>query len=105
MQSTKFVSARRRNQHASRVRSPGRRLRFRVNLDAFRGELFPFSSPAADSTVRSLRATKIRLLLFFVAEKTTLTDDLRHLRWHHFIPGLIAAGDALEHITRKARQI
>src|SRR6266487_6037752 len=55
--------------------------------------------------VPSLRATKIRLLLFFVAEKATLPDHLRHLRWHHFIPALVAAGDAFEHVTRKDRQI
>src|SRR5207248_8386677 len=51
------------------------------------------------------RATKIRLLLFFVAEKAPLPDHLRHLGWHHFIPALVAAGDALEHVTRKDRQI
>src|SRR6266403_3470429 len=46
-----------------------------------------------------------RLLLLRVAEKATLADDLCHLRWHHFIPALVPAGDALEHVTRKDRQI
>src|SRR5436853_6474825 len=45
------------------------------------------------------------LLLFCIAEKATLADDLGHLRWDHFIPALVAAGDALEHVTRKDRQI
>src|SRR5207249_2295500 len=45
------------------------------------------------------------LLLSFVAEKATLADEFRHLRWHHFVPALVAAGDALEHVTRKDRQI
>src|SRR4030095_10049923 len=51
------------------------------------------------------RPIKIRLLPFCVAEKGTLANDLRHLGWHHFIPALVAAGDALEHVTRKDRQI
>src|SRR6266478_6010848 len=59
----------------------------------------------AEFYLSSLRATKIRLLLLFVAEKATLPDHLRHLGWHHFIPALVAAGDALEHVTRKDRQI
>src|SRR6266567_2771278 len=59
----------------------------------------------AEFCVRSLRATKIRLLLFCVAEKAALADHLRHLGWHHLIPALVAAGDALEHVTRKDRQI
>ena len=50
-------------------------------------------------------ATKSGLLILFVAEKAALADDLRYLRWHHFIPALIAARDALEHVTRKDRQI
>src|SRR5213080_557881 len=45
------------------------------------------------------------LLLFCIAEKATLADHLRHLRWHHFIPALVATGDALEHVTRKDRQV
>src|SRR5438045_9414920 len=52
-----------------------------------------------------LLGTRGRLLLFRVAEKATLADYLGHLRGHHFIPALIAAGDALEHVTRKDRQI
>src|SRR5438477_8120171 len=59
----------------------------------------------AEFYLSSVRASKIRLLRFFVAEKATLADDLRHLGWHHFIPALVAAGDALEHVTRKDRQI
>ena len=43
--------------------------------------------------------------MFLVAEKATLADDLGHLRWHHLVPALVAAGDALEHVTRKDRQI
>src|SRR5438552_17886530 len=46
-----------------------------------------------------------RLLLLGVAEKTALSDDRSHLRWHHFIPALVPARDALEHVTRKDRQI
>src|SRR3977135_2448697 len=59
----------------------------------------------SNDSARASRPTKTRLLFLFVIEKTTLADDLRHLRWHHFIPALVAAGDALEHITRKDRQI
>src|SRR6266404_9952000 len=44
-------------------------------------------------------------LLLRVAEKATLADDLCYLRWHHFIPALVPARDALEHVTRKDRQI
>src|SRR6266699_2837244 len=59
----------------------------------------------AEFYLSSVRTTKIRLPLFCVAEKATLADHLCHLGWHHFIPALVAAGDALEHITRKDRQI
>src|SRR6266566_8551358 len=52
-----------------------------------------------------LLGTRGRLLLFRVAEKATLADYLGHLRGHHFIPALVAAGDALEHVARKDRQI
>src|SRR5438132_1908241 len=46
-----------------------------------------------------------RSLLLRIAEKTALSDDRSHLRWHHFIPALVPARDALEHVTRKDRQI
>src|SRR5437762_2956343 len=46
-----------------------------------------------------------RLLLLCVAEKATLADQLRHLGRHHFIPALVPARDAFEHVTRKDRQI
>src|SRR6266446_1457125 len=46
-----------------------------------------------------------RLLLLGVAEKTALSNDRSYLRWHHFVPDLVAGGDALEHVTRKDRQI
>src|SRR5436853_7082006 len=46
-----------------------------------------------------------RLLLLGVAEKTALSNDRGYLRWHHFIPALVPARDALEHVTRKDRQI
>jgi hypothetical protein len=52
-----------------------------------------------------LASDQNQLRLFRVAEKATLADDLRHLGWHHFIPALVAAGDALELVTRKVRQI
>jgi hypothetical protein len=52
-----------------------------------------------------LASDQNQLRLFRVAEKATLADDLRHLGWHHFIPAFVAAGDALEHVTRKNRQI
>ena len=45
------------------------------------------------------------LLLFCIAEKATLADDLRHLHRHHFIPALVATGDALERVTGKDRQV
>ena len=50
---------------------------------------------------KSARASsdQVRLLLLFVTEKTTLADNLRHLRWHHFSPASVAAGDALEDVT------
>src|SRR6266481_2243181 len=59
----------------------------------------------AEFYLSSVRATKIRSLLLFVAKKATLADHLCHLGWHHFIPALVAAGDALEDVTRKDRQI
>src|ERR1700730_7170250 len=59
----------------------------------------------SNDSARASRPTKTRLLFLLVTEKTTLADDLRHLRWHHFIPALVAAGDALEHVTGKDRQI
>src|SRR5713101_4874014 len=46
-----------------------------------------------------------RLLLLRVAKKATLSNDRSYLRWHHFIPALVPARDALEHVTRKDRQI
>src|SRR5213595_40616 len=46
-----------------------------------------------------------RLLLLRVAEKTALSNDRSYLGWHHFIPALVPARDALEHVTRKDRQI
>src|SRR5438067_13466830 len=46
-----------------------------------------------------------RLLFLGVAEKTALSDDRSYLRWHHFVPALVPARDALEHVTRKDRQI
>src|SRR5437870_2016780 len=55
--------------------------------------------------LRTAKRSVIRLPPFCVAEKATLADDLGHLRWHHLIPGLVAAGDALEHVPRKNRQI
>src|SRR5438876_12191130 len=46
-----------------------------------------------------------RLLLLGVAEKTALSNNRSYLRWHHFVPALVPARDALEHVTRKDRQI
>src|SRR5882757_5125145 len=54
----------------------------------------------------SLCATdQVRLRLLFVVEETTLADDLSHLGRDHFIPALVPAGDPLEHVPRKDRQI
>src|SRR6266478_5210561 len=47
----------------------------------------------------------MRLLLLCVAEKTALSDDRSYLRWHHFVPALVPARDALEHVAGKDRQI
>src|SRR6267143_5969864 len=49
--------------------------------------------------------TGLALLLLFVAEKAALADELRHLRWYHFIPAFVPTGDALEHVPGKDRQI
>src|SRR5260370_30692169 len=51
------------------------------------------------------RPTKSGLLILFLEKKPPLANDPRHLGWHHFIPALVAAGDALEDVTRKDRQI
>ena len=47
----------------------------------------------------------MKSFLLCVTEKAALSDDPSYLRWHHFIPALVPAGDALEHVTRKDRQI
>src|SRR6266566_3422561 len=97
-------------QHARRVCSP----EFAADTAASTADIrvhheqdvFRRSDVSVSSFLPSRVASdKIRLLLLFVAEKATLADDLRHLWWHHFIPALVAAGDALEHVTRKDRQI
>src|SRR5438105_15199608 len=60
----------------------------------------------ASTKTRDARTRRAGTALpFFVAEEAALADDLRHLRWHHFIPALVPAGDALEHVPGKDRQI
>ena len=55
--------------------------------------------------LRKAKRCVISLLLLFVAEKAALADHLRYLRWDHFLPALVPAGDALEHVPGKDRQI
>src|SRR5215217_5387392 len=49
--------------------------------------------------------SKRKLLLLSISEKAALADKVGHLRWHHFIPALIPAGDALKDVAGKDRQI
>ena len=69
--------------------------------------LFAYQRRERRSWLLFIRALIVQIMQqvtpFFVAEKTTLADDLRYLRWHDFIPVLVPAGDALEHVTRKDR--
>jgi hypothetical protein len=78
--------------------------RYRIAADT--RKVFASRQPQLQDYMFRLAAETDRLaacapqrLLFFVAEKTAPANDVGNLRWHGFLPGFVAAGDALEDVT------
>ena len=37
--------------------------------------------------------------MFLIAEEAAVANELGNLRWNGFVPGFVAAGDALKHVS------